>query len=761
MLNLYLSNLHSLISEYELKKFPQFVGTYGSEATLDDLVWYHIDSKTGRKIRLLCTIFNGQKIRNDSKLSSELALAKPYDHLLKIFIIESLAIGSSAAHLQSKIISARTILSVVKNSLDDVTIEGWNSSKDSGFFWQFCKRHNLLGGHESPIYCNDDRDRTGDEINERRRNLLPSQPVIEALGQIFINTFRDVDDEGKVIPDGSIDISDALTCTFAALSLASPNRTGAEIPVIHKQKLKSYSETYEKPVYYLEWKGSKGYKNYKNHILEALSSNVSQAINFFYSYCEPYRVIARFYENPNQKCKDLLCNFSVNKELLSNDDLNNIPSLFFLAFVLGFYNHNATVLVIKNINRSKLVREKGGKLNSTHFSDKLIRELNAEDFFYTPGFHKSKVWSILFGVIVSPDTVKELEDFITVKELQDYWIGYYKSQLSTSFPYAYSAGENYEFYSELLFCLPRCVLNRSSLGGVKYSKSFLALDSPRNISYHVSSRLNKSNVKRSARFSIFQENGYGEVMYIRPHQLRHFANTLADLSNIPVEINTAWSGRKDVSQTFEYIHTTKHEESERLSSVLDFSNDKDSDIRIITSKDLDEITNLPASVTSTGVCIQELNVSPCEYLNDFVSQCFMCSSSCHIAGDQKAIDLFEKDFVYQKARLDQVRNDSRVKVSKAMQDWLVLHHRNTEVLQSLILLMKEYPVGSIIRFSQSISEFKVTDLSTKKVETIRFSLPGSNSEMESLQSIETSHVDLGIENSDLNNLLSNFGLSEE
>ena len=75
--------------------------------------------------------------------------------------------------------------------------------------------------------------------------------------------------------------------------------------------------------------------------------------------------------------------------------------------------------------------------------------------------------------------------------------------------------------------------------------------------------------------------------------------------------------------------------------------------------------------------------------------------------------------------------------------------------------MKEYPVGSIIRFSQRVSEFKVTDLSTKKVETIRFALPDSNSGMKSLQSTETSHVDLGAENSDLNNLLSNFGLSEE
>lgn len=761
MLNFYLNNLKTLVSEYNNKKFPQLEGPGGSEATLDDLVWYHIDSKTGRKNRFLCTIFNGQKLRSDREITSKHALNHPYDHLLKIYIIESLAIGSSVIHIQSKIISARFILSGVKNSLNDVTIENWNSRKDSKPFWQFCKKHNLLGGYESPQYSKGFRDRTGDEINDRRRKLLPDLSIILALGQVFVNTFRDVDLEGKVIPGGSIDISDAVTCAFATLSLASPNRMGAEIPVIKKQKLKKISEAYKNPVYYLDWKGSKGYSNNKNHVLEALSSNVSQAINFFFSYSEPYRVIARFYENPNQKWQDLLCNIDVDKELWNKKILNNAPNLFSLAYILGFYERNATVLVIKDIESSRLVRKAGGKLNWKHYLEKKVCELDAQDYFYTPGFHKTKIWSTLFGVTVTQETINELKDFITLNELEEYWVRFFKSKISPSFPYAYSASENYEIYSELLFCFPRCVLNNKATGGSKYSKSFLSLDSPRNIASHVSSRLNDNTHKKVARFSIFKENGHSEEMVMRPHQLRHFANTMAHLSDIPVEINTAWSGRKSVNQTFEYVHTTEHEESERLSSVLNLSDEKDSDIRIITSKELAETINLPASVTSTGVCIQELKVSPCEYLNDFVSQCFMCSSACHIAGDQKAIDLFEKDFVYQKARLEQVRNDSRVQISKAMQDWFVIHHRNTEVLQSLILLMKEHPVGSVIRFSQRISEFKVTDLSTKRVETVKFSLPDSKSEMKSLRTIEISHVDLDVENSDLNNLLSNFGLSEE
>ncbi|CDG53768.1 MULTISPECIES: hypothetical protein [Halomonadaceae] len=760
MINKYLNNLEALVSKYESKSFPQLEGPGGKEATLDDLVWYYIDPKTGRKTRYLCTIFNGKKLKSDRSVTSEYSLPKPYNHLLKIYIIEILAGGSSAVDCQAKVITARAMLSEIKYTLDDIPAQRWNQRK-SVSFWRFCKKYNLLGGYDNPKYKVDYRDRTGDEINDRRVKLLPDEEVIVALGQIFVNTFRDVDSEGRVMNGGSVDISDAVTCTFAVLSLSAPNRMSAEISVLNKQKLKSYSESAGKPVFYLDWQGSKGYKNNKNHILEALSDNVSRAINFFNHYCEPYRVISRYYENPAQGWKEIIEGVEVESIRCNRVVLNNKPNLFTLAYALGFYNIDEKVLVIKELEKAKLKRQNSGNLSLEMYLEKPIYDLDSSDVFYSPGFVKTKVWDILFGTTISYLTVKDFPDFVTLKELEEHWFDHFKTVISPSFPYAFSASENYTFYSDLLFCLPKCVLNKASVGGKIYSKSFFALNSPASISSHLLNRLNSRVSEKTTRPNLFEQHGYGKEMRIRPHQFRHFANTMAHLSDIPIEIITAWSGRKDVNQTFEYIHTTEHEESERISSVLNFSNDKDSDIRIITSKDLTETTNLPASVTSTGVCVQELNVSPCEYLNDFVSQCFMCSSACHIAGDQKAIDLFEKDFVYQKARLDQVSNDSRVKVSKAMQDWVVIHHRNTEVLKSLILLMKEYPVGSIIRFSQRVSEFKVTDLSTKKVETIRFALPDSNSGMKSLQSTETSHVDLGAENSDLNNLLSNFGLSEE
>jgi len=79
------------------------------------------------------------------------------------------------------------------------------------------------------------------------------------------------------------------------------------------------------------------------------------------------------------------------------------------------------------------------------------------------------------------------------------------------------------------------------------------------------------------------------------------SNTLADLSSIPVEIITAWSGRKSSEQTHTYIHTTHDEKASRVSAILNPPDIDRRDIRVVSQDQLTQTTNLPASVTSTGL----------------------------------------------------------------------------------------------------------------------------------------------------------------
>lgn len=88
MLNKYLGRLERLISEYREAKLAQFEGHGGKKAEFDDLVWYHIDPNTGRRTRFLCGV-HGRKGKGNAGNHPIDALPYPYDHLIKIWIIET------------------------------------------------------------------------------------------------------------------------------------------------------------------------------------------------------------------------------------------------------------------------------------------------------------------------------------------------------------------------------------------------------------------------------------------------------------------------------------------------------------------------------------------------------------------------------------------------------------------------------------------------------------------------------------------------
>ena len=242
--------------------------------------------------------------------------------------------------------------------------------------------------------------------------------------------------------------------------------------------------------------------------------------------------------------------------------------------------------------------------------------------------------------------------------------------------------------------------------------------------------------------------------------MRHFGNTLADQSGIPHEIITAWSGRRNPNQTTTYIHTSHQERADRVSAIFNLPENDRREIRVIAQEDLIKLANLPATITSTGVCTQDLNSMPCDYLNDFVSQCFLCPEACHIAGDDKAISFLDKDYQYQNSRLAMVSADHRLPISLAMQRWYVVHSRNTYILSELLHLMKTSPKGSVIRFSKNKSEFYLSDLQNKLITNKLCVFPDFDRELKSL--VESRDKDEVVSsNSKLQSLLSSFGLSGE
>ncbi len=759
MLNKYLDRLELLVGEYRKAELEQFEGPGGKKADFDDLIWFHIDPNTGRRTRYLCGV-HGRKGKGSAGNRPIDALPYPYNYLIKVWIIETTNAPFSANEKQSRTSMARKLLSLMDGDLYDQsesTIHSLNLGESSTDrlrpFLAFCVEKGVM--RKVHLKSNDNRDRTGHAAFDNKLEKLPDIQAVLAIADIFSSVFEYVDEHGSLSPGEEIIIHDALVVTFATLSLASPNRTSAEIPVLPKQRLHSYSESNGEPVYYLDWIGSKGYGNNKNHVLAVLAEPLKKAMNFFYEACEPARILCRFYENPNQSLKALLGGYKLAPELKKHLHLTQQPNLFTLGYALGFYGVNDCVPVLKE----------GADLSSAYFSQrgrffdkKPIYSLRPQDQLSVSQTGSSTLSGLpyLFGYANIPKVFTD-KFAVSVGEVQEWWIYFYKKSILPEFPLSFSSGESSIRLKDAMFCfLGSWLYSGVRSGGKAFQRSNYAVVPLTSLGPSVITRLTGQGRYKP---SIFESYGFSSELILRPHSLRHLSNTFADLSKISVEINTAWSGRKNSEQTHTYIHTSHDEKASRVSAIMNPPDIDRRAIRVVSQEKLTQTTNLPATVTSTGVCTQNLNVTPCNYLNDFVSQCFMCPETCHVAGDEKAIDFLEKDLSFQTVRLESVVCDLRLPTSQAMKQWYVIHSRNTHILSLLIDLMKSSSVGTIIRYSSTDAEFSLTDLNTMLIKKNACALPDFEGRLKGIIEAKTTNATSDT-NPQLRSLLSSFGLSE-
>ena len=94
-------------------------------------------------------------------------------------------------------------------------------------------------------------------------------------------------------------------------------------------------------VHYMEWRGSKGFDDNKNHILSSMAPAVEHVLDYFDKITEPNRVIARFYKNPNAPLKFILANYQVpdKKWQVVKPNINKNTNLCVLGYLLGFYDN--------------------------------------------------------------------------------------------------------------------------------------------------------------------------------------------------------------------------------------------------------------------------------------------------------------------------------------------------------------------------------------------------------------------------------------
>jgi hypothetical protein len=763
-----MQNLEALIRENERVIPPNVYGPDGiTGAQWGDYLWYFKDRKTGYQSAYPFTMaIPGQKGCGKGRFHSEDALPSQYLILLQIYFLDEVIHSNiSDKERKQRILGARAAAtaSLPSGSLNDLTPDQWVLTlRKSLGFWEYCKKVRLISGNSKPK-LGSNRDRSGSLAFVKKASKSAETSTILAIGHIFNEVFKDVETDGRIKDGGKVDFVDALSISMAVIGLASPSRLQAEYPLLQLQKLQVHRPKNGLPIHYLHWPGSKGYSDNNSHIFSVLAPHVEKIVNFFARELEPDRRYVKYLKKPSISWSELLEGFDIDKKRKLNLNFKKKPNLYSVAYALGFYPVDMTVEVIRDPKLLSVRNEGGGRykivylrdeVDTTKFStdrianskikisyfyySKHIAQLDLSESILTLGCsRKSSPLSAICGF--EPQNRRrfldrhQLDIIETTAKVAEVIVADLKKSIP-KFPESGADSGHYKLV-DLEFSLFCCRELRLEVVATRQCPNFSIAPLHRISSSALNPLIDGTPLPVSGRTyktrNIFEAHGFPRF-HLKPHSLRHFSNTLLEQSEIPLEVIAAFSGRKSVKQTLEYVHTSEEDKSERLISILELNEEKN--VRIVSRDDLENIGGYPASITETGVCIQELNVTPCDYLNDFLSGCFGCQSSCYTCGDEKAIDLLEKDVLFQNKRIDVLKAENKHTFSNAARDWLVRHTRSVASMEQLIYVLKTFDSGRLVRLSSDQSTAYITNTKTGELQEYKVALPADKDIVESLMS---------------------------
>ena len=583
----------------------------------------------------------------------------------------------------------------------------------------------------------------GDVSKERREKNMPDERAMHAICAIRNDIIPTVVEKGVY----QSDLRDRLIVSSTTLGIAAPQRSAKEQFVLPKSKLQSKMVTFkgeQHRVHWVDWQGSKGYEANKKHIFKLAAEPSREILKFWNEAGEPARILCRFFEKPTLPLSKLLGDYQ--PENLAGFDLSNpIDNMFVLGYLLGFYEGMpSTVKLTPGCLNAKNKPTK--QIQHITLSDKVSCITQFKVLFCTGAphsFNQSALNKFFYGIM-------------TIAQLQEKWIAYIKQRVPT-FPMRI-IGENTVKLSQALF-----IATGAQLNGIGYplSKSYYGIES---IDL---SELVSHGLKNKTSPTIFIRYGFSPDISLNVYQLRHWSNTMMQMSGgIPQAAIAMTSGRRDQKQNAEYDNRTSDEKIQpirRLFTAEKTHEELRQKVRVIGHKEYEVATGKNATITSTGVCGQQLTVNPCTYLNDFETHCPLCSSSTHFAHDEAAILLLEDDLKTQKIRLESVSNDEYLKVNERLQSWFKTHYRNTYVLEQLIGLMKreDLEVGTAIKYVGSNNSFRLTDLKAKTIEEVKMLLPNSEAVLQALIESKKKPEVVSEDMQKLNDLFAGFGIKEE
>ncbi|MCL1068694.1 hypothetical protein L2735_18145 [Shewanella olleyana] len=747
-LNKFIKNQHVYIKNKMKQPLINFTLPNEEQATWDSIA-IKFKKENGITKNFL---FNNNKKPNAKLLTNftdDDRLSKDSHYLVLAYLLDLLKEDISISRIGNKQAISRKFMGYLNKNIALMTVEEIQKIVDTmgvtpslNQFFDWLHKHNMISidciPHFKSFYKTT-RDLSGDDAISAEKNMIPDEQAMLALGAIFYDTIPTYISEDKTNTSNWSDLIqsklsglDAFTCTMSVLAMAAPNRAAAEQTILEKQRVQSHTETVngtEETVSYLNWPGSKGYKNNQKHINSEMAESVDRALHFTGILTEPARVLARFYNNPKLSLKKVLKDFEPSKENLAflNAPMSKPTSLIHLGLLLGFFDGtDKSVRVTKDTHGAiELPTTRG----NTPKYIKPINKVSATDQLFIV-MKCPYIKQLLGARLVTRFAAKKYfagKKSMTVAEFENHYIALNRDKIT-----GYNKTQTKKIkYDHALFTFNEKQLN-------KQSASHFLLVPLGTLEHHYYRDLNKKSGSSS---TIFERFGFSSEFRIKPHQFRHWQNDFLEKNNLPHILISMLSGRKNPEHTLTYIHTTDAQKASVISNIM-FDDKTEEDVqetvltRLQSQADYNAAMNSlsPTFVSEVGFCVQNLTLSPCTYMNDFDSQCALCSSSCHIAHDKDAINCLKDDLKVQKKRLEIVCETINFATSKAMQDWFKLHYRNTCMLKELINTLSDNSIksGSIVRILTRSNVMRITDLEKKSVEQNTLSLPNSNEVLQTM-----------------------------
>jgi hypothetical protein len=739
-INRYIDNQRAYAAKKKTQPLMGFTNAQGEPASWYDMAVTFTDSG-GRTLNIFFCNLNKNIPKKGTRFTEDDRLVPEKLDLLFAYTLDVLKENVSIYNKQQKITTARRFLchlgeNVASASLDKIqhAIDSLTYSVYLTGFINWLHHHKMLPKSCLP-YINSTQDtmrlKSGDDALAAEKSKLPSEKALLALGAIFhdvIPPYLDDDqndiDAWQPLIASTQSQRDSFICTMAALGMASPNRIGAEQPLLTVQRIKPHTEVVdgqEKTVHYLNWRGSKGYKDNQNHINAEMVESLDRALHFTILATEPARALARFYRQPNRPLKEVLGDFKPSDEniTLLKPSMNKPTQMLHLGLLLGFFDGSDKCVRVSP--DTKGATDKTG-IQNPH-QPKFIKPIAQLEPFDTLVFksqcpYARALTGSCFTIQSQYQNYTAGQQALTVATFQNHTIEKNQSQLN---------GYNYHQTKSVDVEHALFMYTEKQMGG-RLTHPFLLVPIGALTKFFADNLIKHTK----NRLTIFERHGFASDFLLKPHQLRHWQNDYLAKKGLPHHLITLLSGRKSAEQTLTYIHTSDAENASVIGDIS-YSNELESDIqekvslRIRTMNQYnDAIDNeMPTFAHETGFCTQNLALSPCTYMSEFETQCALCSSSCHIAHDSEAIALLMKDLKVQTHNLERVQEAINFVTSQSMQMWYKTHYRNTCMLKHLIEVLSNNAIekGSMVRLLTRSNSIRITSLETKTVAEHKLALP--------------------------------------